>query len=87
MVRQLKVLGTFSAFAVTLAITQNVPTEIARLPDQSILIAQQSQQRAKVKILRSWHDLIVRHHRSSGQPLRLFSVVKMRHPHPSVGGN
>ncbi|MFM1842576.1 MAG: hypothetical protein RLZZ490_1312 [Cyanobacteriota bacterium] len=82
MIRQLNVFGTFLAFALTLAITQNIPTQIARLPDQSVVIAQQSKHRAKLRILRSWHGLIVRQHRSSGQPLGSFSSVKLNLHHP-----
>ena len=82
MIRQLNVFGTFLAFAITLAITQNVPTQIASLPDQSMTIAQQSKNRAKLTILRSWHELIVRQHRSSGQPLGSFSVAKIKLHHP-----
>ncbi|MEB3161412.1 MAG: hypothetical protein VKL20_08130 [Synechocystis sp.] len=82
MIRQLNVFGTFLAFAVTLAITQNIPTQISSLPDQSMAIAQQSKQRAKLTILRSWHGLIVRQHRSSVQPLGPFSAIKLDLHHP-----
>ena len=81
MIRQFNVFGTFLAFAVTLAITQDVPTEIASLPHQSMEIAQQSKNRAKSTILRSWHGLIVRQQRSSGQPITPFSLIKIKVGH------
>jgi hypothetical protein len=76
MIKQFNVFGTFLAFAITLAVAQDVPTQIASLPHQSMTIAQQSKNRAKLTILRSWHGLIVRQQRSSGQLLAPLSLVK-----------
>jgi len=80
MIRQFKVFGTFLAFAITLAIVQDVPTRIAGLPDQSMAAAQQSKNQARLKILRSWHNLIVRQQRSSGQSFGPFSTLKIHRP-------
>lgn len=76
--RRFSVWGTFLAFAVTLAIAQKVPTQIAQMPDQSMAIAQQSKQRAKLALLRTWHGLMVRHQRSSGQPFSPLSFIKIK---------
>ncbi|MEY2984270.1 MAG: hypothetical protein RLZZ568_887 [Cyanobacteriota bacterium] len=75
--RHVNVWGTFVAFSITLAIAHNIPTQIADLPNRSVAIAQQSKNRAKLTILRSWHDFIVRKHRSTGNPLGQFSRVKL----------
>jgi hypothetical protein len=60
MFKQLGVLGTFLAFAVALAVSRNVPSEVTSLPQQSLAIAQQSRHQARVKIQRSLQQLILR---------------------------
>jgi hypothetical protein len=60
MFKQLGVLATFFAFAVALAVSRNVPSEVTSLPQQSLAIAQQSKHEARLKFQRSLQQLILR---------------------------
>lgn len=60
MFKQLGVLTTFLAFAVALAVSRNVPSEVTSLPQQSLAITKQSKHQAKVKFQRSLQHLILR---------------------------
>ncbi len=66
MFKQLGVLVTFLAFAVALAVSRNVPSEVTSLPQQSLAIAQQSRHQARVKLQRSLQQLILRQPGFSG---------------------
>jgi hypothetical protein len=66
MFRQLGVLTTFIAFALALAVSGNIPSEVTSLPQQSLTIAQQSKHQARLRLQRSLQQLFLRPHRFSG---------------------
>ncbi|QHV00547.1 hypothetical protein [Synechocystis sp. CACIAM 05] len=66
MFKQLGVLATFIAFALALAVSGNIPSEVTSLPQQSLTIAQQSKQQARLRLQRSLQQLLLRPHRFSG---------------------
>ncbi|AIE75117.1 MULTISPECIES: hypothetical protein [unclassified Synechocystis] len=66
MFKQLGVFATFIAFAVALAVSGNIPSEITTLPQQSLTIAQQSKHQARLRLQRSLQQLLLRPHRFSG---------------------
>lgn len=65
MFKQLGVLTTFLAFAVALAVSSNVPSEVSSLPQHSLAIAEQSKQQVKLKWQRSWQQKLFGQPRSS----------------------
>ena len=60
MFKQLGVLTTFLAFAIALGVSHNVPSEVSSLPQQSLILAQQSKHQARVKLQKSWQQKILR---------------------------
>jgi len=60
MFKQLGVLTTFFAFAVALAVSGNIPSEVTSLPQQSLAIAQESKNQARLKLQRSLQRTILR---------------------------
>lgn len=60
MFKKIGVLSTFLAFAVVLAVSHNLPTEVSTLPQRSLVIAEQTKHQAKIRLQRSLQQFIFR---------------------------